>query len=71
MCDICGHYILPIFNKAIHRITVEQTVNVLDTCDKCYELMFKGVEDWHNLPDGPLRKALVRAEQQETKPQTI
>ena len=54
-CDVCGNYILPIFDELVNTFTIPGIKGELHSDNKCKDLLQSIGDDWRLLPDGPLR----------------
>jgi hypothetical protein len=61
MCDVCGQFILPLFDEGFERFGVKGIDNELQCHIKCKESIIQAGTDWKNLPEGPLKKAFTDA----------
>lgn len=57
VCDVCGHYILPITgDELVNHFTVKQVDKPMICCNPCKSAVQNCGGEWAKLPDGPLRK---------------
>lgn len=63
MCAICGGSFLAEILMGTMVRTVEIVGMDKDVClhDRCLEVLEANGPDWHNLPEGPLRRAYEQA----------
>ena len=63
MCALCGDTFIAEILMGKHVQTVEIVGMDKDVClhGKCLKVLQKNGPDWHNLPDGPLRRAYQKA----------
>lgn len=62
MCDVCGHYILPMPEELVNFFGVQQLPGQQLCChNKCKQAILDCNGDWQKLPDGPLRKGYEEA----------
>jgi hypothetical protein len=61
-CDVCGNYILGLFDKdKVYPVKIKGITQIIDCCHKCIELIKNSDGDWKKLPEGRLRKAFEEA----------
>lgn len=63
MCDVCGHYILPVDpDEKVNFFGVQQIPGTELCChNKCKIAVLDCGGDWEKLPPGPLRAAYEEA----------
>ena len=62
MCDVCGHYILPLDpDEQVNLFGVKGIEQELCCHNKCKEMLLACGKDWEKLPLGPLRKLFEEA----------
>lgn len=61
-CDICGKYIMPIFEEMVNVFTISGISRELHADNSCAEALGVAAEagDWRLLPPGPLRSAFEK-----------
>jgi hypothetical protein len=63
-CDVCGKYILGLFEKdLVYPVKIRGINRMLDCCHDCIEIIKNCSGDWKKLPEGRLRKAFEEGEQ--------
>jgi len=61
-CDVCGVYILGLFEKdLVYPVKIKGIAKMIDCCYKCIELIKNSDGDWKKLPEGRLRRAFEDA----------
>lgn len=64
ICDVCGKYILPIFDERMYQLKIEGIEKVLDAHSECgaqvHRICAQPNGTWKDLPEGPLRKAFEK-----------
>lgn len=55
-CDVCGRFIMPVFDEMVNEFTIIGIARVLHADNHCKAALIAAGNDWHKLPNGPLRK---------------
>jgi hypothetical protein len=61
VCDICGKYILPLFDETYERFSCKGIAHELQCHIPCKQAIVDAGKEWEKLPDGPLRQAFEKA----------
>ena len=64
-CDVCGEYILPIFDESVNPFTIPGVSGTLHCHDKCKQTLIDAGRDWKKLPCGPVRTLFEEQEEAE------
>lgn len=63
MCALCGDTFMAeiLLGKKVQQVEIVGMDKDVCLHDKCMKVLENNGPDWHNLPDGPLRKAYAKA----------
>ncbi len=62
ICDVCGHYIMPMPDEGVNFFSVAQIPDKELCChNKCKQAIIDCNGDWEKLPAGPIRKLYEEA----------
>lgn len=59
MCALCGNTFMAeiLLGKSVHTVAIEGMDKDCCLHEKCLTVLENNGPDWHNLPEGPLRRA--------------